>query len=34
MEYQAPELIEVGSFEDLTLGGKKNDTADLNSHLY
>ncbi|MDQ0418149.1 hypothetical protein J2Z48_002338 [Croceifilum oryzae] len=34
MEYQAPELIEIGSFEDMTLGSKNTDTADENSHRW
>lgn len=32
--YQAPVLIEVGSFEELTLGSKYNDTADENSYRW
>jgi hypothetical protein len=32
MEYQAPELIEIGSFEEMTLGSKFTDTADENAY--
>lgn len=32
MEYQAPELIEIGFFEEMTLGTKYTDTADENSY--
>ncbi|WP_211227722.1 lasso RiPP family leader peptide-containing protein [Shimazuella kribbensis] len=32
MEYQAPELIEIGSFEEMTLGPKFSDTADANAY--
>ncbi|TCP66447.1 lasso RiPP family leader peptide-containing protein [Baia soyae] len=34
MEYQTPELVEIGSFEEMTLGTKLNDTADENSHRW
>lgn len=34
MEYQAPVLIEIGSFEEMTLGSKFDDTADKRAHRY
>jgi hypothetical protein len=33
-KYQTPEIIEIGSFEEMTLGSKYNDTADKNAHRY
>jgi hypothetical protein len=33
-KYQAPEIIEIGSFEEMTLGSKYDDTADKNAHRY
>ncbi|MXQ55282.1 MULTISPECIES: lasso RiPP family leader peptide-containing protein [Shimazuella] len=33
-DYQAPELIEIGTFEEMTLGSKYDDTADKNAHRY
>lgn len=32
MTYQAPEIVEVGLFEEITLGEKFTDTADENSY--
>ncbi|SEN48697.1 lasso RiPP family leader peptide-containing protein [Lihuaxuella thermophila] len=34
MEYQVPELIEIGSFEEMTLGSKYSDTADESSYRW
>ncbi|MDQ0416594.1 hypothetical protein J2Z48_000761 [Croceifilum oryzae] len=34
MEYQAPEVIEIGSFEEMTLGRKYADTADENAYQH
>ncbi|WP_224749696.1 lasso RiPP family leader peptide-containing protein [Polycladospora coralii] len=34
MKYQPPVLIEIGSFEEVTLGSKNEDTADESSHRW
>ncbi|MBH8605595.1 lasso RiPP family leader peptide-containing protein [Thermoactinomyces sp. CICC 10522] len=32
MTYQAPEFVFIGSFEEITLGSKFEDTADLKNY--
>lgn len=32
MAYQAPEFVLIGSFEEITLGSKFDDTADQKSY--
>lgn len=32
--YQAPKMVKIGSFQQVTLGGKREDTADESSHRW